>query len=647
MVNQIPPEPVHFVGREAERARVARAAAEWNGRYRPLCVALSGPAGLGKTELGFSIARTDQGRYPDGIVHLDLDDLRRNGAFEPADAVGVLLMELGVSAEWLRPLFKDRCKHLVEFTNGKRQLVFLDNARYRDEIVQLLPASGTSLFIVTSQGRLDLADSGAVDLPLPPLAPAESAELLRQLIGDTRADAEPQAFEGLIALCSGLPEALHVAGRLIRRHHRRPLGRMLAELTEELTAKGLPMTEGLWDAAYSELSDDAALLYRLLPVHPGPTFTPHSAVALLGLGQQAGSDALEMLEQAGLVDARGGGLRLLGLLRAHARRRTGQDGEAEAAGLRIVRWLLRQAQSADALAAGRRMVLATMVPPISDAPDLPLQDAVAAYRWLDDERHALQGAAELAYAMGWDEEVGGLCEAVWTRFLDRPHYADDLDAFGLGVAAAQRSGAVALLVRMRCLLARALWDQERYAEAAAALDDALGSVAALGRSDRERKVVASYQEFRGRLELARGRLAAAEPFFEASLLVHRELGNDYGVMLQTYHLGQVAAGLDRPEQAAALLTQAHAAAGALGRERMTARTAHALGGVLRTLGRTDEARSLFEAALTAADARGGERDQVRALDALGVLEEDAGNAEAAGRHREAARVIRERNGVVG
>lgn len=95
-------------------------------------------------------------------------------------------------------------------------------------------------------------------------------ELLRHLVDDPRLAAEPEALTDLVEGCAGLPAALLVAGRWVRKYRRRPLSRLVGELTAELREKGLPMVEAVWDAAYEGLDGEAARLYRLLPLLPAP-----------------------------------------------------------------------------------------------------------------------------------------------------------------------------------------------------------------------------------------------------------------------------------------------------------------------------------------------------------------------------------------
>ncbi|MEU0939572.1 AAA family ATPase [Embleya sp. NPDC005971] len=651
MAYQIPPETAHFVDREPELARVFRAAAEWRGHSRPLCVALSGPAGAGRTELAFRIARRLRQDPADEVLYLDLDDLRRDGVVEVADALGELLRSLGVPAEFVEQTFRARCKQYWTRTDGKRVVVVVDNARYGSEVVPLLPASGAGIVIVVSHGPLhDLEHGAAVELSLRPLDDEHAMELLERMVADPRLAAEPEAAHGLLRLCSGLPAALHVAARWMRRHRLRSLSRLLAELTAELHEKGLPVVEAVWDAAYRELGPDGARLYRLLGGAPGPEFTPETAVALLGRGLDAGLDALEELETAGLVDARDEYRRLPELLRAHARRRAERDGSAAETTdgqRRIVRWYLRQAQLADATAAGARMTLAERVPALPEAPDVVFADKARAARWLETERHALYGCVRMAYAHGLDAEAWGLCEPLWTHFLDHRHYADVLDAFRTGVAAAQRAGHPRAAARMRCQLARPLWEQGDFAAAGDELERALGTVAALGAATAaDRKLGASTVEFRGMLRAARGDWASAAADFEAAREVHRAIDNPYGAMLMTYRLGEAAAALGESRRAAELFERAHAAAGELGRERMTARTGFALGTVLDTLGRAGEARALYVAALASARARGARAEEARILDALADSAEAAGHRVEADEHREAARALRAGEGPV-
>ncbi|MFC5662352.1 NB-ARC domain-containing protein [Kitasatospora misakiensis] len=649
---QLPPALAHFEDRIDERARVLAAFAEAPDGGGPLVVALSGMGGIGKTALGFELARALLAHCPDGALHVDLDDLRRDGAVETADALGDLLRSLDPDAR-PEPELRGRARQYWTATQGRRLVVVVDNARSGAELRPLLPASAASVVIVASHGPLyDLDGVRLVDLPLGPLAPEDAVNLLRRIVIDDRSAvdrlaADPESAAELARRCAGLPAALYVAGRWIRRHKRRELRRLVEELTAELDREGVPVVEAVWDAAYASLGPVEARLYRLLPHHPAPVVDDHVAAALLDTDPDRAAAALDELDTAGLLERRPDGLGLHALLRGHALRRAertpGAAAEAAEARRRLVRWYRRQAGRADLVAAGPRLTVsapAAGAPAPEAVPDLEFPDARAALRWLEDERLALYGCVRIAAEDGLDEEAVALCEALWTHFLDHRHYADVIEAFGHGVAAAVRAERLAATVRMRCQLARPLWEQRRYAEAAEELRLAVNGARLLGDSDEARKLRASAVEFRGKLASVRGDWAAAVPDFEAAREEHRAIGNTYGAMLQTYLLGRAAVALGELPRAVDLLSEAHTTANALGRERMIARTGFELGGALRAAGRGAEAVHLYEAALTAARERRSAGDELRVLEALMALSEEAGDTVGAAGYRAAVEALR-------
>lgn len=166
--------------------------------------------------------------------------------------------------------------------------------------------------------------------------------------------------------------------------------------------------------------------------------------------------------------------------------------------------------------------------------------------WLEGEHLALYGCVRIAHEDGLDADAVALCEPLWTHFLDHQHYADAIDAFGRGAASADRADDPLAVVRMHCQLARPLWEQRRYQEAAEHLRIAVARARLLGDTPDERKLRASAVEFRGKLASVQGDWAAAVPDFEAAREEHLAIDNPYGVMLQTYLLGRAAVALGRP-----------------------------------------------------------------------------------------------------
>ncbi|MFI1831622.1 NB-ARC domain-containing protein, partial [Streptomyces sp. NPDC020412] len=424
---QLPPAPAWFENRQDEQDQIARAVEEHRDRRGPLVVALTGIGGIGKTALGFHVARNLVDRYPDGVLYVDLDELRRGGAVDVADAVGELLNGLDVPSEWRERSLGGRTKQLWSLTRGKRLVVVVDNARYGTEVTPLLPASDHALVIVTSQGALyDLDGTAAVEVPVGPLAVDDAVRLLGHLVTDPRLTQEPDAVVDLARGCGGLPAALQVAGQWVRKYRRRNLSRLVDELVAELHGKGIPMVEAVWDAAYAGLAPESARLYRLLPQHPGPRVRELTAAALLGCDPALVGDALEELESAGLLESVADGWRMHSLLRGHAERRARQEdpdgSERKRARRSSIAWYRRQAARADLLAAGPRMTFAPS-PLTTSVPDAEFADKPEALRWLESHRLALYGCVRLAFDDGLYEDAWALCEPLWTHFLDHRHYA--------------------------------------------------------------------------------------------------------------------------------------------------------------------------------------------------------------------------------
>ncbi|MEV4348210.1 BTAD domain-containing putative transcriptional regulator [Actinoplanes sp. NPDC049596] len=152
---QLPPDLPLFAGREDELATLHRLTAglHGGGRTSPLIVALSGPAGVGKSALAVRFAHLAAAGFTDGQLYLDL-----SGPEPLGETLRSLLYGLGMR----RPDMPDTVAAQVgayrSLTAGKRILVLLDNVGDTVRLRSLLPNSPTSLVLVTARHRLlDLA----------------------------------------------------------------------------------------------------------------------------------------------------------------------------------------------------------------------------------------------------------------------------------------------------------------------------------------------------------------------------------------------------------------------------------------------------------------------------------------------------------
>ncbi|MFE2601172.1 NB-ARC domain-containing protein [Streptomyces sp. NPDC059396] len=588
--HQLPVENPVFENRDAQTEQVLRELRERAEAVRPehpSVVTVSGISGIGKTALVVHLAHKLKDRFR--AMYLDLDEWRTAGSLDLEPLLRHLLHWLGVrdggpSAEY---------RHLVgqykEKTQGARLALVLDHAWSADEIRSLLPVSADAVVLVASQERLSgLASQVALELALEPLSQEHGEAVLRKLSDGRRSGESAQSLVPLARLCAGFPVALHAAGELLVTYPTRRMERLVADLTKDLYEKGLTVVEAVWNASYGSLAAPAARLYRLLPYHPGYDITLEAAAALLGTGLDDAEDALDGLVNAGLLamSPRPGRRRMHSLLHAHALRcaaRHGDAAETEDGARRLVVWYRRQAERADQAIDKTRMREADTVAGLPYAPDVPFADAVRARAWLDAERMALYGLVPVARDLDEDTHAWSLCEPLWKHYEDHRNHEAAVRAFEIGRDCAQRDGsprAAKGLIRMRCQLAQALWNTGRAADADAETRQAVLSAESVVPGE---KLHASALEFRGKYLDWRGQRDEAAAYFQRSRDIHREIGNNYGVLLQSFLLGRTLRAAGRLSEAEGELKAARGLADKLNRVRMKGRTAAELARTHREL----------------------------------------------------------------
>ena len=191
-------------------------------------------------------------------------------------------------------------------------LVVLDNARDEQQVRPLLPASPGSLVLVTSRNQLAglAAADGARLLSLDVLSHAEAVKLLATRIGAVRSAAEPEAVAEIAALCACLPLALAVAAARAAARPHFPLSALAAELRD--TAARLDALDGgdaaadiraVFSWSYRQLSSEAARMFRLLGLHPGPDISAAAAASLAGIGRPVARRLLAELTRAHMISA--------------------------------------------------------------------------------------------------------------------------------------------------------------------------------------------------------------------------------------------------------------------------------------------------------------------------------------------------------
>ncbi|MFF9806300.1 BTAD domain-containing putative transcriptional regulator [Streptomyces coeruleorubidus] len=340
---QLPPPPVHFIGRTTLRDSL-RSALTAPGPH-PTAV-ISGMAGVGKSALALEVAHQLAERFPDGQIHLDLHGATPGMTpLTAAQAVTALLRDLGTEPCRVPEQPDAAAALLRSLLAPTRTLLVLDDAASAAQVRPLLPGGAGCGVIVTSRSPLTALD-GAARFPLAPLSDEESAELLRRLSGRDGLDGT-DAARLLVELTGRLPLALRiVAARLAARPALNPdtlAGQLAAadgrlhhlEYDDLSVRRSLAVAHDALAASDRQADRDAARMLCLIGALGLPTYGAPLLARLTGTGEHRTEAALDrLLDVALLEESAYGRYAPHDLVRDFARERAGErdadDTEADA-----------------------------------------------------------------------------------------------------------------------------------------------------------------------------------------------------------------------------------------------------------------------------------------------------------------------------
>jgi DNA-binding SARP family transcriptional activator len=304
---ELPGDVAAFTGRAAELAELDRILLRPNDKAgdakatAAVISAVSGTAGVGKTALAVHWAHHAAERFPDGQLYVNLRGYDPGQPMPATDALAAFLRSLGVPGQDIPPQETERSARYRSLLAGRQMLIVLDNASTVEQVRPLLPGHPDCAVVVTSRDSLAglVARDGAVRLDLDTLTLTDAVALLHELIGG-RVDAEPVAAVTLAGQCARLPLALRVAAELAAVRPGEPLANLVTELRDQrrrldlLDAGGDPATSvrAVFSWSYQQLGAEAARMFRLLGLHPGPDI---SVPAAASLAAQAEPDARRLL----------------------------------------------------------------------------------------------------------------------------------------------------------------------------------------------------------------------------------------------------------------------------------------------------------------------------------------------------------------
>lgn len=400
---QLPAAPPRLVGRKAELDAMTDGI---NGRPRgtPTVVAIDGPAGVGKTAIALRFAHQVADQYVDGQLYVDLHGFAPPGQSVSADTV----LEEFLSAMGSPTIPDTRGKRASLYRSllaERKVLIVLDNAADLDDIEPLLPAAAGCAVIVTSRRALSclVGELGATHIAVPPLAEQDSTALLRQLIGEARADAEAESIATLARSCGNLPLALRYAADQLTIYPHRSVGDLVNELAEngrQLGALGKADLRTVLSWSYRSLGSDEARLFRLMGLHLGTHMSVVAVAALASVTRTEARRLLYTLASVHLLEFDSDDvLRLPDLIHAYARELVTTEDTTEqrtAAAQRLISWYVATVHEASRHLAPHSMV--SVKPPSLVDGDEPLHftDDLDAWTWCDTEKTNLEPIITMA-----------------------------------------------------------------------------------------------------------------------------------------------------------------------------------------------------------------------------------------------------------
>jgi tetratricopeptide (TPR) repeat protein len=596
--------------------------------------AIGGTAGVGKTALAVHWAHRVAGRFADGQLYVNLRGFGPSGIpTAPEAAIRGFLDALGVPPERIPASAEAQAGLYRSLLTDKRMLIVLDNARDEEQVRPMLPASPASLVLVTSRnqlGGLAAADAARM-LTLDVLAHGEAVHMLTARLGRDRAAAEPDAISEIAGLCARLPLALAAAAARAATRPGFPLAALAEELRDlagrlDALDAGDPAASAraVFSWSYRQLSGEAARIFRLLGLHPGPDICVPAAASLAGRTQPQARGLLRELARAHLIAERAPGRYALhDLLRVYAAdqaRDTGSQTERDAAVGRVLDHYLHTAASAAVLLNPAKEPIVLAAPRPGSAAQQPA-DHAHAMAWFEEEHQVLLAAVALAARTGFDSHAWQLSWAMADFLQIRGHWLQWATAQRTALAAATRLGDTAAQALSGRILANACTVLGDHDRARGHFASSLTLYQRLGNPLGEARV----HQGLGAIAERQGHYADGLRHSEQALQLFREIGDKAGQAVTLNDVGWYHGLLGDYEQARSFCRQAVTLSAEAGHRWLEGAAWDTLGYAEHHLGNLAQAAACYQQALSIAQETGDRLTEANALSHLGDIRHTAGD----------------------
>lgn len=546
----LPADLTTFVGRETELAELDVLRTEEHARL----VTLSGVGGMGKTRLAVEFARSQLGRFADGVFVVWLAPLTTTAAIVPTIATA-----LGLTLNAGDPHYGGDARNaLLTVLRNKKMLLVLDNFEHLldgvDIVAEILQVAPGVEVVVTSRQPLNLrGEHHFVVRGLPYRTLVEGPDRIRrpavQLFVHAARRVRPEFSLGgaddaevqrICELVDGMPLGLELAAAWSETLGPQEIADEIERSLDFLEADWRDVPErqrsmrAVFESSWRLLAEDELAAFRALAVFRGG-FTRQAALEVAGAPLPV----------------------LVALVRKALLTRVGSGADAAAARYEIHE-LLRQfvIQKLDANAAEPSRValahasyflgLAETTTSKFASPDASI--------WLDGiEREHDNVRAALQWATETDATALGLrlAVALWPFWQRRCHLIEGRRWFDALLAASTADGVEPDL--LAAAYVGAAWlahDQDDFERADALFDASLHLDRAIGTTSRTVAVLAH----RSVMARGQGRYREAIALVEESLALARAAGDETGVAYALFRMGLVTREHGEYDRAAAAYT---------------------------------------------------------------------------------------------
>jgi tetratricopeptide (TPR) repeat protein/DNA-binding SARP family transcriptional activator len=604
---------------------------------------VSGPPGVGKTTFAVKAAHDLSGSFPDGTLFVPLNGFTLNvDPLGPADALAVLLRDLGVPDERIPASAVDRAVLYQERLAGSRTLIVLDNAASDEQVQPLLPNSPDCFAVVTSRRDSRLLDGGR-PIRLTPFTARDGADQFRGLVDPRRLAGAAADVDRIVAGCGGLPLHIRLMAALFNRHQAWPIDHLAALLEERVPWRADADADAVSAilVSYNHLDAEQRTMFRLCGLVPGTDLDLRAAAALADCTVGRARVLLDGLHSVGMLEeTETERYSMLDPLKEFARS-VPVDGidSVDLTGDALNRLL-------DFLLVSARAAMATAFPFADD--QLPVltrssphgrtfTDRENALGWLTTERANLVTTVGYAATHDRPEHTWQLAVLLWRFLYTTGRLQDWVETLTAARQVMAREPDSPGYAQVLLRLSAAYWQTGRLAQALEVAAQALPKWIALGDALGEADTLCAIAAVSADL----GEPQEAVAHLEAALVKYAGIGDQRGQANALGMLGHLSQQRGNFELAVSQQQEAAALLEAIGNRQGLAHTLDNLGSAQQHLGDLEQAMDNHERAHDLATEIGDDAVAAYALDNLGNIRRRQGRLDTAMGFHERALAIAE------